>query len=121
VSDRIVLANMAFEARHGVHDWEKTQPQRFEVDLELELDLEPAGRSDDLAATVDYGSVYDRVHEVVEGPSVDLLETLAGRVAERVLDADARIVTVVVRVRKPEVKVGGPLDYAGVEITRSRP
>lgn len=121
MSDRIVLANMAFEARHGVHDWEKTQPQRFELDVELELDLQLAGGSDDLAATVDYGAVYDRVREIADGPSVDLLETLAERVAERVLDTDARIAAVVVRVRKPEVKLGGPLDYAGVEITRSRP
>ena len=79
MTDRIVLAGMAFQARHGVNDWEKTQAQRFEVDLELELDLRPAGRDDDLALTA-----------------------------------------VAVRVRKPEVKLGGPLDYAGVEIRRAR-
>jgi dihydroneopterin aldolase len=120
VSDRVVLANMSFRARHGVLDWEKTQAQRFEVDVELELDLEPAGRSDDLAATVDYGALYDRVREIAEGPSVELLETLAARIATGALDADARIEAVTVRVRKPEVKLDGPLDYAGVEITRGR-
>lgn len=120
MSDRIVLANMSFQARHGVHDWEKTQAQRFEVDVQLELDLEPAGRSDDLAATVDYGALYDRVREVAEGPSVGLLETLAARIAAALLGADVRIEAVTVRLRKPEVKLGGPLDYAGVEITRGR-
>lgn len=120
MADRIVLSNLVFQARHGVHDWEKERPQRFEVDVELELDLSPAGRSDDLAATVDYSAVYDRVRAIVEGPAVELLEALAARVAERVLDADARIDAITVRVRKPEVQLGGPLDYAGVEVTRQR-
>lgn len=121
MADRIVLANLVFQARHGVHDWEKRQPQRFEVDVELELDLSPAGRSDDLTATVDYGGVFERVRAIVEGPTVELLETLAARVGDAVLDADARIDAITVRIRKPEVKLGGPLDYAGVEITRRRP
>ena len=120
MADRIVLANLVFQARHGVHDWEKRQPQRFEVDVELELDLSPAGRSDDLTATVDYGAVFERVRAIVEGPTVELLETLAARVGEAVLDADGRIDAITVRIRKPEVKLGGPLDYAGVEITRWR-
>ena len=120
MGDRIVLANMAFQARHGVHDWEQTQAQRFEVDLELALDLAPAGRTDDLAATIDYGPLYDEVRSIVEGRSFALLEALAQAIADATLAKDARIEAVTVRVRKPEVRLGGPLDYAGVEISRGR-
>jgi dihydroneopterin aldolase len=120
VTDRIVLAGMAFEARHGVRDWEKVEPQRFEVDVELELDARPAGAADDLATTVDYGAVYDATRSIVEGPSFDLIEALSEAIARDVLALDGRITTAVVRVRKPEVRLGGPLDYAGVEIRRDR-
>jgi 7,8-dihydroneopterin aldolase/epimerase/oxygenase len=118
--DRIVLAGMTFLARHGVNDWEKVEPQRFEVDVELALDVRAASMSDDLAQTVDYRGVHEAVRSVVEGESVDLIETLAERIARDVLAADARIDTVVVRVRKPDVDLGGQLEYAGVEIRRGR-
>ena len=105
---------MAFEARHGVNDWEKTQAQRFEVDVELLLGTRRAGASDDLGLTVDYREVYEAVRRVVEGPSVDLIETLAESIARDVLAAAGRARKVIVRVRKPDVQLGGPLAYAGV-------
>jgi dihydroneopterin aldolase len=120
VTDRIVLAGMVFEARHGVNDWEKTQAQRFEVDVELSLDTGPAGTSDDLTRTVDYRGVYDAVRRVLEGPPVDLIETLAESIARDVLRVSQLASEVVVRVRKPDVRLGGPLDHAGVEIIRRR-
>jgi dihydroneopterin aldolase len=120
MTDRIVLAGLTFLARHGVNDWEKVEPQRFEVDVELALDVRAASTSDDLAQTVDYRGVHEAVRAVVEGDSVDLIETLAERIARDVLAADARIDVVVVRVRKPDVDLGGPLEYAGVEIRRER-
>ncbi len=120
MTDRIVLAGMAFQARHGVNDREKTEAQRFEVDLELELDLRPAGRDDDLAVTVDYRAVYEITREVVERRTFELIEALAEAIAREVLAANRAVVAVVVRVRKPEVSLGGPLDYAGVEIRRAR-
>lgn len=120
MTDRIVLTNLRFEATHGVHAHEKTTPQRFEVDVELELDLGPAGREDDLARTADYGAVAKLVAAGVEGPSVDLIETLAERIAERVLQAFERVDAVTVRVRKPEVKLVAALDHAAVEIRRAR-
>ena len=120
MTDRIVLAGMAFQARHGVNDWEKTEAQRFEVDLELELDLRPAGRDDDLAVTADYRAVYEITREVVERRTFELIEALAEAIAGEVLAANRAVAAVVVRVRKPEVSLGGPLDYAGVEIRRGR-
>jgi len=120
VSDRIVLAGMAFQARHGVLDWEKTKPQRFEVDVELGLDVRPAGGDDDLASTVDYRGVYDAVRDVVESTTFNLIEALAEAIAQRVLAEQRLAGEVVVRVRKPDVRLGGPLEYAGVEIRRTR-
>lgn len=120
MTDRIVLAGMTFEARHGVNDWEKRESQRFEVDVELRVGTRRAGSSDDLARTVDYRDVYEAVRRVVEGPPVDLIETLAESIARDVLAGDDRVRKVIVRVRKPEVRLGGPLDHAGVEIVRRR-
>lgn len=120
MTDRIVLAGMTFLARHGVNDWEKIEPQRFEVDVELALDVRAAAEGDDLARTVDYRRVHESVSAIVEGPSVDLIETLAERIARAVLAADASLDEVVVRVRKPDVDLGGPIEYAGVEVRRGR-
>ncbi|HUG30088.1 MAG TPA: dihydroneopterin aldolase [Candidatus Limnocylindria bacterium] len=120
MSDRIVLAGMTFLARHGVHDREKVEAQRFEVDLELALDVRPAALDDDLARTVDYGGVYQVTRQVVESMTFDLIEALAEAIAHEVLDAHPLVDEVVVRIRKPDVRLDGPLDYAGVEIRRGR-
>jgi dihydroneopterin aldolase len=120
VTDRIVLANMAFDARHGVLDWEKEQPQRFEVDLELGLDLQPAAIEDDIARTVDYRGVYATTRQVVESTTFNLIEALAEAIAHEILVSQPLVREVVVRVRKPGVQLGGPLDHAGVEIRRVR-
>jgi len=74
LSDRIVLANMRFQGRHGYYDHELLNPQPFEVDVELLLNLQPAGVDDDLTKTVDYGRVYDAVRQIVESTSFRLLE-----------------------------------------------
>jgi 7,8-dihydroneopterin aldolase/epimerase/oxygenase len=120
MTDRIVLAGMVFLARHGVNEWEKVEEQRFEVDVELSVDTKPAAATDDLAKTVDYRGVRETVRSIVEGASVDLIETLAGSIAAKLLAADPIVDEVVVRVRKPDVDLGGPLEYAGVEVRRVR-
>jgi dihydroneopterin aldolase len=99
---------------------EQIQAQPFEVDVEVYLDLGPAGRTDDLSRTVDYRGVFEICRAVVEGPSCRLLEALAERIAARLLAAFelAGVSEVVVRVRKPRVSLPGPLDHAAVEITR---
>jgi dihydroneopterin aldolase len=120
VSDRIVLTGMRFQARHGVAAWEKVEAQPFEVDVELLLDLQPAGLEDDLARTIDYGAVYATVRQIVESTSYNLIEALAEAIAHELLGEHAGIRELVVRVRKPGVKLGGPLDHAAVEIRRLR-
>jgi 7,8-dihydroneopterin aldolase/epimerase/oxygenase len=120
VTDRIVLAGMVFLARHGVNEREKVEEQRFEIDVELEADTRAAGRSDDLAKTVDYRDVYEATRRVVEETSLELIESLAETIASEVLAANPSVEAVVVRVRKPDVDLGGPLESAGVEIRRGR-
>ena len=120
MTDRIVLTNMLFEGCHGVLEEERAAPQPFEVDVELHLDLRPAGESDDLAQTVDYRTVFETCRDVIEGPTCQLIETLAERIAARLLAASAppAISEVVVRVRKPMAALPGDLDHAAVEIRR---
>ena len=120
MTDRIVLAGMAFQARHGVLDWEKAEAQRFEVDVELALDAQPAGLDDDIARTVDYRAVYEVVRQIVESTTFNLIEALAEAIAHEVLIEQPLVDEVVVRVRKPDVRLGGPLGSAGVEIRRVR-
>jgi dihydroneopterin aldolase len=120
MTDRIVLANMVFQGRHGVAAREKVEPQRFEVDVELALELQPAGLEDDLERTVDYGGVYETTRQIVESTRFNLIEALAEAICHEILGEHALVREVVVRVRKPEVRLGGPLDYAGVEVRRQR-
>lgn len=119
LSDRIVLANMQFEGRHGYYEWELQTAQPFEIDVELVMNLQPAGIDDDLTKTVDYGRVYEIARQVVEATSFRLLEAIAEAISHEVLIA-FDVQEVGVRVRKPKVKLGGPLDHASVEIWRRR-
>ena len=81
--DRIALEGMVFSGRHGVRPAEREQTQEFKVDVKLDTDLLEAGRSDRVEDTVDYRRVYAIAKDVVEGESVQLIETLAQRIAER--------------------------------------
>jgi 7,8-dihydroneopterin aldolase/epimerase/oxygenase len=121
VTDALRLVGMVFQARHGVNDWEKVESQRFGVDVELVVDLRPAGVEDDLALTVDYSVVYTAVRAIVETRTYDLIEALAEAIAGELLAEHATVIEARVRIRKPDVRLGGPLDQAEVEIRRRRP
>ncbi|MGH9063375.1 MAG: dihydroneopterin aldolase [Acidimicrobiales bacterium] len=117
--DAILLRGLRVLGTHGALAEEQDRAQPFEVDLDIEADLGPAGRSDSLADTVDYGAVAGRVAQVVAGSRFRLLEALAGAVAEAVLAEEAvEAVTVTLRKLRPPV----PLDLtsAGVRVTRRR-
>lgn len=118
--DFIRLVNMDFYAYHGATPEEATLGQRFQVDVALEVDLEEAGRSDDLARTVDYREVHRMVAQIVQGERCSLLEALAWRIVTCLLERFPRVEAVQVRVRKPSVPLGGLVGYAEVEITRRR-
>ena len=118
MSDRIFLKGMVFYGYHGATPQEKELGQPFVVDLELEVDLKAPGASDDLRDTVDYSRVYRAVKETVEGPSRNLLESLAEEVAQELLRTFS-LDGVRVRVTKPHVPIkGAVLEGAGVEIHR---
>lgn len=121
MTDRIELRGMRFEGRHGVLPAEALESQPFEVDVVMELELAAAGRSDDLARTIDYGDAFRRARAIVEeGPHVALIETLAERIAADLLAAHLPIGAVTVRVRKPRAPLPGDFAWAGVEIRRER-
>jgi dihydroneopterin aldolase len=117
--DRIILHNMVFRGRHGVHPAERELGQRFEVDVELTLDLSQAMLSDALQDTIDYSRAYAIVREEVEEHQYQLVEALAGAMARRLL-AELPAAAVLVRVRKPQVPLPGVLSYTAVEIRRER-
>jgi len=119
VTDRILLEAMRFQGTHGVHEHEQLHPQPFDVDVELALNLQPAGLSDDLGLTIDYSRVYDTCRQIVESTRFNLIEALAEAIAHELL-VELPVDEVTVRVRKPEVQLGGPLRAAGVEIRRRR-
>lgn len=110
---------MVFFGHHGHRDDEASVGQRFVVDLDLTADLARPGRSDRLADTVDYVGVYHAVKGVVEGPRRRLLEALASDIADRALAFDG-VAAVRVRIKKPATPLPGALDYAAVELERTR-
>jgi dihydroneopterin aldolase len=115
-----VLHNVRLQGRHGYYEHELAAPQPFEVDVELQLNLQPAGIDDDLEQSVDYQRVYEVIRQIVESTSFRLLEAIAEAISHEILIAFPSVTEVGVRVRKPAVQLGGPLDYAGVEIWRRR-
>lgn len=119
MTDRITLQAMRFEGHHGVGEEERAFPQELEVDLVVEADLAQAGRTDDVADTIDYGPLIGLVGEVVERGSFRLLEAIAATIADRVLGSTPAS-AVTVRVRKLAVPVDADLDWAQIEIRRER-
>ena len=119
-ADRITLTGLAVYGRHGVYPDERRDGQRFVVDVTLNLDTRPAAASDDVADTVHYGELAERLAAIVGGEPVNLLETLADRLAAACLD-DERVAAVEVTVHKPNAPI--PLTFADVAVTirRERP
>ena len=117
--DRIHLEGMIFFGFHGVDPAEKVLGQRFMVDVTVERDLRKPGRTDSVADTVSYATIFKLTRAVVEGPSRDLIEAVAEGVAEAISRAYPDLEAVRVRVRKPGAPVKGSIfDWASVEIER---
>jgi dihydroneopterin aldolase len=115
--DRILVAGLREMGVHGVLAEEQERPQPFQVDLELLVDLGPAGATDTLEHTVDYGAIVDAVRRVVADEHHQLLERLAARIAD-VCRETAGVSGVVVEVRKLQPPIAGEIDYVGVRIER---
>jgi dihydroneopterin aldolase len=119
VTDHISLTGLEVMARHGVLDSEKANEQKFVIDVDLILDLTSAGTGDNLAATVDYGALAERVHALVSGESHSLIETVAERVAADIL-GDDRIESVRVTIHKPDAPISKLFDDVSVTVERTR-
>lgn len=117
-ADRISLTGLRVRGHHGVFDHERRDGQDFLVDLTVWLDLAAAQRSDALADTVDYGHLAQVAAGIVAGPPHDLIEVVAGRIADQVIAADERITAVEVTVHKPSAPI--PLTFADVAVTVRR-
>jgi len=119
--DRILLTDMVFHGHHGTLPAENELGQPFVVSIEVHLDLQLAGTSDDLTTTVDYSEVHRMARDIVEGPPVQLIETLAERIAAGVLRDHPAVEAVKVKIAKPHVRLGDTvLAGSAVEILRRR-
>ncbi|KGN38151.1 2-amino-4-hydroxy-6-hydroxymethyldihydropteridine diphosphokinase [Knoellia subterranea] len=119
MSDRIALKGISAKGFHGVLDFEKRDGQTFVVDVEMEVDLAPAGASDDLVDTVNYAEVAGDVVDLIQGASLDLIEALADQIAAKVLTRPL-VEAVAVTVHKPQAPVGHPFTDVAVTVERVR-
>ena len=118
-TDSIVLTGLRVRANHGVFDFERADGQDFVVDVTAWLDLSVAAAGDDLGSTVHFGELAEEVVAAVERDPVDLIETVAERVAATVL-AHEPVDTVEVTVHKPQAPITVPFGDVAVRIVRSR-
>jgi 7,8-dihydroneopterin aldolase/epimerase/oxygenase len=117
MSDRIELIGLEVEGNHGVFDHERRDGQVFIVDIAVWLDLTAAAVSDDLADTLDYGTLAERAAAIVGGPPRNLIESVAAEIAEDVM-TDQRVHSVEVTVHKPKAPI--PLTFGDVRVIARR-
>jgi len=118
-TDSIILTGLRVRANHGVYDFERENGQDFVVDVTAWLDLAAAATSDDVAATVHYGELAEEVAAAVQRDPVDLIETVAERIADVVLSHTA-VTATEVTVHKPQAPIQVPFGDVAVRIVRER-
>lgn len=117
MTDKINLTGLRIRGFHGVYDAERAAGQDFVIDVTLELDLTGPASSDDVADTIHYGELAERLAAVVAGEPVQLIETLAARLLEVCL-TDPRVDVAEVTVHKPQAPI--PYDFTDVSVTLRR-
>ncbi|OPY56707.1 MAG: Dihydroneopterin aldolase [Pelotomaculum sp. PtaU1.Bin035] len=115
--DKIILEGMECYGYHGVSPQEQALGQRFTVDVELFLDLSPAGKSDGPDHTVDYARVFDLVGKIVGGRPYKLIESVAEAIASEILRLFP-VKEVMIRVKKPQAPLPGRFSWVAAEIRR---
>ena len=116
--DSITLRGLRVRAHHGVMEQERAEGQTFVLDVTAHLDLSAAGTTDELSSTLDYGTLAEAIHRRVSGERWNLIERVAERVAELVLE-DRRVVGVEVTVHKPEAPIAVEFEDVSVTVVRS--
>ena len=119
MADRIELRGLTVRGRHGVFEHERADGQDFVVDITVWIDLADAAASDDLSDTYDYGALAQRAASIVAGPPRNLIETVAGEIAEDVMN-DKRVHAVEVVVHKPRAPIPRTFTDVAVVARRSR-
>ena len=117
--DTIAIRGLTAYAHHGVYAFERRQGQTFRCDAVLEVDTAPAAATDDLELTVNYAELAQRLYTALSTEPVDLLETLAQRLADVCL-AYEQVQAVEITVHKPEADLGVPFDDVTVTVRRVR-
>ena len=118
LGDRLSVSGIVVRGHHGVFDHERRDGQEFVIDLVLGIDTRPAAQNDDLHDTVDYGTLVDEVRSAVENDPVDLIETLAQRIADVCL-GHQQVAVVEVTVHKPHAPIQATFDDVALTINRS--
>ncbi|KQY50223.1 MULTISPECIES: dihydroneopterin aldolase [unclassified Nocardioides] len=119
MTDELAVSGIECFGHHGVFDFERREGQIFVIDLVLGIDTTPAARTDDLRETVHYGILVDSVKAAVETDPVDLIETLAQRIADVCL-LDDRVEWTRVTVHKPDAPIDATFSDVALTITRKR-
>jgi dihydroneopterin aldolase len=120
MSDRIFIKGLALQANHGVMAHEAKVGQTFTLDLDLEIDLSAAARSDKVMDTVSYDKVVDCATEAFCTQRYRLIEAAAGRVADSILAAFPRVRSVRITIHKPHAPISATFSDVGVTLVRSR-
>jgi dihydroneopterin aldolase len=117
--DELTLTGLRATAHHGVFEHERLNGQEFVIDVSVWLDSRASAASDDLAQTVHYGVLAEEVVAAVESDPVDLIETVAERIAEIAL-AHPAVLRTRVTLHKPSAPISVPFDDVSITIERTR-
>jgi dihydroneopterin aldolase len=120
MSDQILLTGVYGFGFHGLLEHERVKGQDFFVDVVLNCDLQAVSQSDSIDETINYAEITDLVVSEITTNPVSLIEKLAGRIADRILNSYSRVHSVSVTVHKPQAPVSASVKDIAVQITRTR-
>jgi dihydroneopterin aldolase len=120
MTDRIFIRGLSLHANHGVMAHEAKVGQSFTIDVDLEIDLSAAARSDKVVDTVSYDKVVECITKAFCAQRYRLIEAAAGHIADAVLSAFHRVRSVRVTIHKPHAPIAATFDDVGVTLVRSR-
>ena len=118
MKDKLIVKGIREIGHHGVFESERLNGQEFVVDVEIEADFEKL--NDDLSKTIDYSKIIDLVSNEISSNPVNLIETLANRIALRVLEFDKKIKKITITVHKPAAPVSANVSDIVVSVSKKR-
>lgn len=115
--DYVALRGLEFHARHGLHAFEKENGNHFVMDVFMYSNLEKAGTTDDVSATVDYSKAYDIIATIMNGPSQNLMEALLEEIALNIRSEFPTLQKLTLRIKKMSPPVGGLCEASEIQRT----